>query len=101
MIDITDLREVLERLNAHHFPKNKWSDLGLMLGLFKPTLDDIRAQCDCNVSTCLQECLSRWLKKQDKAVKRDWQSLADALSKIGERVIAESICSKCLKQHAK
>ena len=93
LIDVADLNEVLERLNTHHFPNGKWSDLGLKLGLLKPTLDDIEAQYGNNISRCLRECLSKWLNKEvlvDKGgggSRVNYKSLSEALSKIGEKFV--------------
>ena len=97
MIDITDLNEIVERLSNSHFHSSKWIEFGLKLGLYEPTLDEIRADCGTSVSSCLTECLTRWLKKQDDVANRggvNYNSLADALRKIGEIAVAENI-SKC------
>ena len=97
LIDITDLNEILERLSNSHFYSSKWIEFGLKLGLYEPTLDEIRADCGTSVSSCLRECLTRWLKKQDDVANRggvNYNSLADALRNIGEIAVAENI-SKC------
>ena len=97
MIEITDLNEILQRLNNSHFSSSRWFDLGLNLHLHQPTLDEIRSDYGTSVSSCLSECLTRWLKKQDDVAKRggvNYNALADALRNIGEIAVAENI-SKC------
>ena len=97
MIDITDLNEILQRLSNSRFSSSRWFDLGLSLHLHQPTLDEIRSDYGTSVSSCLRECLTRWLKKQDDVANRggvNYNSLADALRNIGEIAVAENI-SKC------
>ena len=81
-------------MNESHFPYSKWSELGLELGLHQSTLDEIRAEFGTSVSSCLRECLTRWLNKQDNIMRRsgvNYNSLADALITIGEKAVAENI----------
>ena len=80
-------------MNNSHFPNNKWFEFGLSLGLDEPTLDEIRAEFGTSVSSCLRECLTKWLNEEDRV---NYDSLADALRKIGEKAVADSI-SKLLK----
>ena len=97
LIDITDLNEILQRLSNSRFHSSKWIDFGLNLGLYEPTLDEIRAEFGPSVSSCLRECLTRWLNKQDDVANRggvNYDSLADALKNTGEIAVAENI-SKC------
>ena len=71
------------------------------LGLLKPTLDTIEDEHRHNVSRCLLECISQWLSKADKVIKKGeptWDSLASALRNIGEDAAAKKILeiSKCV-----
>ena len=73
------------------FPETKWYILGLNLGLFKNTLDVINMNRH-DVSHCLIECLSQWLRRADKVDSRGgatWDSLSDALRSIGENAAAD------------
>ena len=74
-----------------HFPDKKWAEFSLKLGLDKSTLDEIRAEFGPSVSSCLRECLTRWLDKQDDEGGVNYDSLADALRSIGEIAVAENI----------
>ena len=84
----------MEHLSKSHFPNSKWSELGLELGLYQSTLHDIRAEFGTSVSSCLRECLTKWLNKQDNVMKGggvNYNSLADALITIGEKAVVENI----------
>ena len=77
-----------------YFPDDKWSPLGLQLGLLQPTLSSIRAKYREDPEGCLQDCLTRWLSKSDRVTERGgptWDSLASALKEIGEVYAAEKI----------
>ena len=79
-------------MTTSHFSERKWLDLGLNLGLLKNTLDTLEAQYGTNIKRCLLECLSLWLQRVDKVDKKGgptWDSLADALSKLGDKKSAE------------
>ena len=98
-IDIADLVEVSDLLKTNHFLDTKWLNLGLHLGLLMNTLKTIEAQCEKDVSRCLLECLSLWLQRVDKVDERggpNWDTLANALSKIGERFSADNARQKGL-----
>ena len=87
LIDITHLDEVLELLKSSRFLECNWMILGLNLGLIKDTLDTIEARHGTDVTRCLLECLSNWLRRVDKVDERGgptWKTLAGALKKIGE-----------------
>ena len=92
--DISHLDEILQVLRTCNFSPPKWYTLGVDLGLLKPTLDTIEDEYPHNVSRCLLECISQWLKKADKVIKKGeptWDSLASALRNIGEVAAAEKI----------
>ena len=93
-IDVSDLKNIIEALNKGYFPNDRWSPLGLQLGLLQPTLSAIRAKHRGDPENCLQDCLTRWLSKADIVTKSGgptWNSLASALEKIGEVSTAEKI----------
>ena len=79
------------------FSKTKWRDLGLRLGLKKQSLEEIAYNYRDDISMCLTECLSNWLKKQDDVDSRGGptlNSLIDALKRIGENAVAEKMSTK-------
>ena len=83
-----------EKLISINFPTHKWNLLGLQLGLYKPTLDDIDTNFRGRTLECLTECLSLWLNKKDKVVDKggpSWSSLRIAMEKIGETSCAQKI----------
>ena len=83
--DITDLDDVVNSLQRKHFTSTHWKELGLQLGLYMPTLDEIDDKCRGNPRKCLQECLAAWLRKEDKVANKGgptWISLVTALDKI-------------------
>ena len=83
--DITDLDDAIDSLQRKHFTSTHWKELGLQLGLYMPTLDEIDDKCRGNPRKCLHECLAVWLRKEDKVTSKGgptWTSLATALDKI-------------------
>ena len=94
ILDVANLKDIIETLKKGLFPSHRWSPLSLQLGLLQPTLSDIRAKYREDPESCLQECLTLWLGKADKVTESGgptWDSLADALHKIGENFAAEKI----------
>ena len=92
--DIRDLDDVIDSLQCSYFPSIHWKELGLQLGLYKPTLDEIDDKCRGHPRKCLRECLAAWLRKEDKVTSKGvprWTSLATALNKIGECKVANDI----------
>ena len=84
---------MLELLKTSHFLERNWLTLGLKLGLLKHTLDTVEAQYGTDVARCLLECLSLWLRREDKVDEKGgptWETLATVLSQIGEKVSADS-----------
>ena len=68
-----------------NFPKSSWQLLGLQLGLYQPTLNDIDTKNRGDPTKCLQDCLAAWLKGEDKVTEKGgstWSTLASALNKI-------------------
>ena len=97
LADIKDLADIIEELKAQQFEYTKWSELGLYLGLYQPTLNAIEDYRRGNPMKCLIDCLSAWLEKKD-AVKNkrcpSWLTLVTALEKLKEHHIAASIKAK-------
>ena len=94
MLDITQLDEVEEVLEASGFMKSKWLHLGLKLGLLAVTLHSIEAQYHGDVDRCLLECLLYWLKRSDNVVNKGgphWISLISSLRGIGENSVADEL----------
>ncbi|XP_019860070.1 PREDICTED: uncharacterized protein LOC109588335 [Amphimedon queenslandica] len=88
ILTIGHLREALDVLENGHFPSNKWSNLGLSLGLLNPKLDAIENNYPKDSERCLQKCLTLWLTEDIEAT---WSKLADAVDKTGEKAVAAYI----------
>ena len=96
LVDIRDLVDIIEELEAQQFDCTKWSVLGLYLGLYQPTLNVI----DADNRFCIQRlmaCLSAWLEKKDAVENKgcpSWLTLVKALEELKEHKIASSIKAK-------
>ena len=99
-VDIKDLDTVIEELISNqHLPHHVWHDLGLGLGLYQPTLEDIKEDYNGDSKKCFRECMSAWLKGKDKVREKggpSWSALALALDEEGKCQIAASIREKYL-----
>ena len=94
ILDVSDLKDIIDALKQGYFPNDRWSPLGLQLGLLQPTLSSIRTKYRDDPESCLQECLNLWLSKADSVTKSGGatlDSLASALEKIGQVFTAEKI----------
>ena len=94
ILDVANLKDIIEALKKGLFPSHRWSPLGLQLGLLQPTLSDIRVKYRDDPESCLQECLTLWLSKADKVTESGgptWDSLSSALNKLGENATADKI----------
>ena len=94
ILDVSDLRDIIDALKQGYFPNDRWSPLGLQLGLLQLTLSSIRTKCRDDPESCLQECLNLWLSKADSVTKSGGatlDSLASALEMIGQVFTAEKI----------
>ena len=95
ILGISDLKDVIYAMKQSNFPDHRWFPLGLQLGLLQPTLSRISVEYKDDPESCLQECLALWLNKADEVTESGgstWDSLADALCKIGETLAtAETI----------
>ena len=76
------------------FPETRWHELGLRLRLGKSTLDVIEVKHRGDVSRCMTECLSQWLRRADNVDSRGgatFDSLSDALRFMNETAVAEKL----------
>ena len=98
IIDIRDLDIVIKELTStQHLYCAVWHDLGLQLGLYHPTLVAIDNKNGGDPVKCFRECMSAWLRGEDKVKDKDgpsWLSLVSALETIGEHHIATNIKQK-------
>ena len=86
---INDLFEVLGVLR----PLTDWMTLGLALGLYYPTLSQIK-QDHYITDICKREMLAAWLYQQDGVSQKGVPSLSvlkAALREIGQNMIADKI----------
>uniref|UniRef100_A0A1X7U157 Death domain-containing protein n=2 Tax=Amphimedon queenslandica TaxID=400682 RepID=A0A1X7U157_AMPQE len=97
-LDIKDLDIVIEELTIlNQVPCYIWHDLGLQLGLYQPTLEDINEDNNGDSKKCFRQCMSAWLREEDKVREKggpSWSSLATALDKEGKHHIATNIRDK-------
>ena len=93
IIDIRDLGIVIK--STQHLSCAVWHRLGLQLGLYEPTLVDIDQKYRGDPVKCFRECMSAWLRVEDKVKETEdgpsWLSLVSALNTIGEHCIAAKI----------
>jgi len=68
---------------------SKWQYLGEMLGMDEDLLDEIYTNHETDVE-CLMGMLEIWFKKNPT-----WRAVTDALRKINEDELAESLYLKC------
>ena len=90
---IDDLKDVLDMVID---VGKEWVQLGLALGLRKPTLNKIAADNN-SVDSCKTEMLSKWLNWVDGCEETcNWESLAKALRdpNVGQAPIAKAIEQK-------
>ena len=79
----------MEVLKHSGFSEPNWFNLGLALGLHKPTLDII--ETNHRPSRYLTECLTKWLYRVDNVGPPTWDTLADGLYKINDNVVAKKL----------
>ena len=83
-----DLHNVV---NAVKGVVTEWFNLGLNLGLPDTTLRLIDSNHPRDAESCLRTMMSKWLRVDIQA---SWEKLANALTAMGENVIAANIKSK-------
>ena len=89
-----DLYEIFEVLRSSI--ATNWIELGLVLGLYYPTLVQIDKQSPYYYEGCLFECLAMWLQRADNVDGVDrpsWRALVNALCIIDEHTTADRILS--------
>ena len=59
----------MDKVHEHFRSFTKWDELGLELGLYKPTIEVIKKDKKDNTSEQNMEMLTRWLKMEDKVKK--------------------------------
>ena len=95
ILDITGLDIVIKELTSdQQLPCLVWHRLGLQLGLYEPRLVDIDKRHRRDPVDCFRECMSAWLRGEDKVREKggpSWSSLATALDIIEEKDIATYI----------
>ena len=93
-LDVSDLKDIIEALKQDYFQNDRWSPLGLQLGLLELTLSSIRTMYRDHPQNCLQEWLTLSFSKADiVAINRrpTLDSLANTLKKIGQIFTAKNI----------
>ena len=91
---IDQLIDVLDLLKRCGFPRTRWYELGLKLGLHKYTLDAIERNHPGDISRYLMECLYKWLSRADNVDSRGgatFDSLSDALKSMNENAAADKL----------
>ena len=84
------------RLLKNGLFNGRWEDLGLQLGLYKPTLSNIQANYPRGNDACLRECIARWLQRADGVDSKggaNYVTLAEALEEIDQKNTADHIRS--------
>ena len=96
-----DLADIIKELTSdQQLPCSVWHKLGLQLGLQDGRLVDIETDCRGKTVDCFRECMSAWLRGEDKVREKggpSWSSLATALDTIEEKSIASYIRDKYCK----
>ena len=95
ILKISDLAYVQETfLDGNNFPNTDWFDFGMKLGITHPTLKEIEQDFQLKgARRCLTECLAKWLQTNEATYK----GLVDALRKMGQNAVVDSINSSKLK----
>ena len=92
MIDLKDLDEVDDAITDIV----DWQRLGLILGIYCPTLDKIRED-ERRVNACRKRMLQEWLQGSDKVKSKGgptWVQMIAALRKLGDNALADHLQDK-------
>lgn len=95
---IEDLKEVIELLRKHNYFGVSYCSLGLQLGLSIKKLEIIGKEHKGDVHMCLMYCLTAWLERNGIIKKADdpsYNTLIQALHKIGDKAVADGIHKEC------
>ena len=76
----------------------EWHELGMYLGVHLYELDRIEEECSTNIKRRLQQTLSLWLQRKPNA---SWLDVVNALRKMGQNRVAESILQKYIREGSK
>uniref|UniRef100_A0A1X7SED6 Death domain-containing protein n=1 Tax=Amphimedon queenslandica TaxID=400682 RepID=A0A1X7SED6_AMPQE len=92
-LTIGQLIDVLNLLKRCGFPRRRWKELGLTLGLLMDSLDAI-AENYSKVEDRFIECIARWLRRADNVDSKGgatFDSLSDALKSMNENAAADKL----------
>lgn len=81
----------LDKVQTALKPLVKWSELGLKLGLNRPTLEKIALKERDDVERCKIEMSAAWLRWEDDVQKKgrpSWKRLLDALGEVDAALAA-------------
>lgn len=95
---INNLDFIVNTLRSNHFPDRHWKELGHHLGLDEATLDEIDVDERCRTFLeRFKKCMHTWLKREDTNKQtKSWETLVEALGKMGQKEVAKSIRSEIL-----
>ena len=68
-----------------------WQNIGLLLRITHERLNCIKSDCPSNSKDCLREMIVCWRNEVDKP---SWQTLADALSRLGHQKMVKKLLEK-------
>ena len=90
LLDVGDVKKVLEVLEKAMFGPAQWRSLGLSLGLIVTTLDVIGGT-NGNANNYLQQTIQNWLMGEDQVTGTTWDDLMKAVKSTGDKAAAERI----------
>ena len=93
---LAHLALILSVLEEAMFDAVRWMDLGLYLGLYKPTLEVIEQEYN-DINYHLRAVLVKWLERADSVRETTWQILIDAVRRTGDNAAADRILTAILK----
>ena len=96
---IGDLRIVLKEISS----VSEWEALGLELGLFHNTIENINRERRGKTTACKIDMMAAWLKQTDQVHELGgptWQQLASALREVSECPLAEGLEERYLRKRS-